>query len=120
LCVPSSARAAAAGPEHAYYSVITPEGCAAILWHDPSLREEAAVALKLTAPDAVALGVVDRVVDEPPGGAHRSPAAAAANLKQALKEELDALAECRPDALLQARYEKYRRMGMPEGLSPAI
>lgn len=106
--------------EHAYYSVITPEGCAAILWHDPALREEAAAALKLTAPDAVALGVVDRVVPEPPGGAHRSPAAAAANLKQALKEELDALAERKQDALLQARYEKYRRMGMPEGLSPAI
>ena len=99
--------------EHAYYAVITPEACAAILWRDPSRREEAARALKLTAQDAVDLGVVDRIVDEPTGGAHRDPAGAAESLKAALLQELESLRVMASDQLMSDRHEKFRHMGMP-------
>jgi acetyl-CoA carboxylase carboxyl transferase subunit alpha len=100
--------------EHAIYSVISPEGCAAILWEDARKAREAAEVLRLTAPDLLKLGVVDRVIPEPPGGAHRNWEAAARHLRTAL---LDALAELdgqAPDQLVQARYAKFRRMGVFE------
>jgi len=103
--------------EHAYYSVITPEACAAILWRDASLREAAAQALKLTAQNAKQMGVIDAIIPEPVGGAHRNPQAAAANLKLALREALAALAGIAPEQLLQQRYAKFRHMGAPEGLA---
>jgi acetyl-CoA carboxylase carboxyl transferase subunit alpha len=102
--------------EHAYYSVITPEACAAILWRDPSRREEAARTLKLTAQDAVGLGVIDRIVDEPNGGAHRDPQATADNLKTALLQELETLQAVPSEQLMADRYDKFRHMGMPAEL----
>ncbi len=101
--------------EHAYYCVITPESCAAILWRDPSRREEAAEALRLTAEDARKLAVIDRIVAEPTGGAHRDHQMAAANLKTALKEELKSLEGLSGDELMEGRYRKFRNMGAPEG-----
>jgi len=101
--------------EHTYYSVIAPESCAAILWRDRKLQEDAAEALKLTPQDALRLGVIDRIIAEPPGGAHNDPDAAAALLKQAITEALDDLATIPSDDLLERRYEKFRRMGAPEG-----
>ena len=79
--------------EHAVYSVISPEGCASILWRTADKAADAAEAMKITAGDLQALGVVDRVVPEPLGGAHRSPAEAIASLKAAILEELDGLAK---------------------------
>ena len=70
--------------EHAIYSVIPPEGCAAILWRDPAKKVEAAKALKLTAPDLLKAGIIDEIVPEPIGGAHTDPVAAAANVDDAL------------------------------------
>ncbi|MFO7948145.1 MAG: acetyl-CoA carboxylase carboxyltransferase subunit alpha [Armatimonadota bacterium] len=101
--------------QHGYYCVITPESCAAILWRDPSRREEAAEALRLTAEDARKLAVIDRIVTEPTGGAHRDHSRAAANLKTALIEELQALNDLSGDELMQKRYRKFRNMGAPEG-----
>lgn len=100
--------------EHSYYSVITPEACAAILWRDPTLREDAAEALKLTAQDAHKLGVIDTIVPEPPGGAHRKPSKAADNLKIALTEALVNLSSVPIDELLETRYQKFRKMGAPD------
>ncbi|QMW22396.1 acetyl-CoA carboxylase carboxyltransferase subunit alpha [Sandaracinobacteroides saxicola] len=77
--------------EHAVYSVISPEGCASILWRDAGKAADAAEAMKMTAPDLLRLGVADRIVDEPPGGAHRAPAAAIRSLGDAIEEELRAL-----------------------------
>jgi acetyl-CoA carboxylase carboxyl transferase subunit alpha len=97
--------------EYAIFTVISPEGCAAILWREGERAEEAAEALKLTAQDIFDLGVIDAIVAEPPGGAHRDPAAAAREVDRALR---DALAEVRGlplDVLAAGRYEKYRRMG---------
>jgi acetyl-CoA carboxylase carboxyl transferase subunit alpha len=97
--------------EYAIFTVISPEGCAAILWREGERAEEAAEALKLTAQDIFDLGVIDGIVPEPPGGAHRDPAAAAREVDRALG---DALAEVRGvplDVLVAGRYEKYRRMG---------
>ncbi len=98
--------------ENSIYSVISPEGCAAILWRDSKRAPEAAAALRLTATDLERLGVVDAVMPEPVGGAHRDPAAAAATLKAALIEQLDALARLKPDELVERRLLKYRRMGV--------
>ncbi len=97
--------------ENAWYSVISPESCAAILWHDAKEAERAAAALRLTARDLLALGVVDRVVPEPGGGAHRNPEAALAELKRALLESLEELAGLDPDALWQDRYRRFRGLG---------
>jgi len=98
--------------ENAYYSVISPEGCAAILWKHRSHAPEAAEALKLTAPDLKELGLVDGIVPEPQGGAHHDAAAAAALLKKSVVESLEALAKEPVAKLLDARYAKFRRMGV--------
>jgi len=97
--------------ENAIYSVISPEGCAAILWRDASLRERAAESLRLTAPDLMGLGVIDEIVPEPPGGAHADPEAAVAALGPVLKRHLEELAHVRPEKLVRRRAEKYLRMG---------
>jgi acetyl-CoA carboxylase carboxyl transferase subunit alpha len=98
--------------ENSIYSVISPEGCAAILWGDRAQAPRAAEALRLTAPDLATLGVIDRILEEPKGGAHRDPAAMAATLREALGEEIDHLAALAPDVLLENRYQKYLRMGV--------
>jgi len=100
--------------ENSVYSVISPEGCAAILWRDRARAADAAVALKLTAADLAGLGVIDGVLPEPVGGAHRDPAAAAATLKAELIERLDALAALDGDELVERRMRKFRDMGVYE------
>jgi acetyl-CoA carboxylase carboxyl transferase subunit alpha len=100
--------------EHAVYSVISPEGCAAILWEDAKRAREAAEALRVTAPDCLKLGVIDGIVPEPPGGAHRSWERAADELKAALRAALDELRDLPGDELVQRRYAKFRRMGVFE------
>jgi acetyl-CoA carboxylase carboxyl transferase subunit alpha len=97
--------------ENAVYSVISPEGCAAILWNDASQKERAAEALRLTAADLLDLGIADVVVPEPPGAAHADPEGAAVALRDALEKELATLADLAPDALVTQRAEKYRRIG---------
>ena len=97
--------------ENAYYSVITPEGCAAILWKDRKFAPQAAEALKLTAADLLRLKVADRVVPEPPGGAHRDHLRAAEILSDAIAEELEVLMKMSPEELKQQRYEKFRAVG---------
>jgi acetyl-CoA carboxylase carboxyl transferase subunit alpha len=101
--------------ENAYYSVITPEGCAAILWHDSSAAPRAAEALKLTSRDLLALGLVDEIVAEPVGGAHRDWDAAAAGLKEAILRQLNDLATLTPAQITEHRYNKFRAMGVLEG-----
>jgi acetyl-CoA carboxylase carboxyl transferase subunit alpha len=98
--------------ENSIYSVISPEGCAAILWRDRARAPDAAEALKLTATDLMRLEIVEGVLPEPLGGAHRDPAAAAATLKAALIEQLDALAALGPDELVEQRLARYRKMGV--------
>jgi acetyl-CoA carboxylase carboxyl transferase subunit alpha len=97
--------------ENAYYSVISPEGCAAILWKHRSHAPEAAEALKLSAQDLRKLGIIDGIVPEPAGGAHHDHQAAAANLKAAILTALDQLEELPVEKLLQQRYEKFRAYG---------
>jgi acetyl-CoA carboxylase carboxyl transferase subunit alpha len=97
--------------EHAVYSVITPEGCAAILWKDQARAEDAASALRLTAVDLKRLGIIDEVLPEPRGGAHMEPGATAATVEDAIRRHLKELRKVKPDALLNRRYKKYRRMG---------
>ena len=98
--------------ENSIYSVISPEGCAAILWGDRAQAPRAAEALRLTARDLVALSVVDRVLEEPKGGAHRDPAAMAATLREALVDELDRLGKLSPEILLENRFQKFLHMGV--------
>jgi acetyl-CoA carboxylase carboxyl transferase subunit alpha len=97
--------------EHAVYSVISPEGCAAILWRDGSRGREAARALRITARDLVELGIVDEIIPEPPGGAHAHPDAAVAAVIAAVHRHLGVLTGRPADALRDARYEKFRRLG---------
>jgi acetyl-CoA carboxylase carboxyl transferase subunit alpha len=97
--------------ENAYYSVISPEACSAILWKDRRHAPEAADALKLTAQDLVKLGVVDEVVPEPEGGAHRDHDLAAANLGTALRQNLQRVLDTPIDELLKKRYQKFRALG---------
>jgi acetyl-CoA carboxylase carboxyl transferase subunit alpha len=97
--------------EYAVYSVISPEGCAAILWGDAGKAPEAAEVMKVTAPDLLRLGVIDAVVPEAVGGAHRDWEASAAHLRAALREQLAALAHLGPEELVRERYEKFRRIG---------
>jgi len=97
--------------ENAYYSVISPEGCAAILWKDRANAPKAAEALKLNAGSLKDLAVVDDVIPEPFGGAHNDPAAAAASLKKALIHHLGELAKLDTEKLLDTRYERYRALG---------
>jgi len=97
--------------EFAVYSVIPPEGCAAILWRDASRKVEAAEALKLTAPDLLARGIIDEIVPEPAGGAHTDPAAAARLLDDVLQRTLADLQSVDNVERLERRYEKFRHMG---------
>ena len=97
--------------ENAYYSVITPEGCASILLRDASKARESAALLKLTPRDLLAFKVIDRIVEEPPGGAHRDPARAAAALKMAIVESLEALDRKPVETLLADRRERFLALG---------
>jgi acetyl-CoA carboxylase carboxyl transferase subunit alpha len=98
--------------EHAIYSVISPEGCAAILWKDQSRAEDAARALKLTAQDLSGFGIVDEIIPEPPGGAHMDPGTMADNVTEAIRRHLKQLRKSKPDALISRRYKKFRAMGV--------
>jgi acetyl-CoA carboxylase carboxyl transferase subunit alpha len=97
--------------EFAIYSVIPPEGCAAILWRDPAKKVEAAEALKLTAPDLLKAAIIDEIVPEPIGGAHVDPAAAAETLDRVLTRVLGEVSALGSEARLSARYDKFRNMG---------
>ena len=97
--------------EHAVYSVISPEGCASILWRTNEKAAEAAEAMKVTAQDLLGLGVIDRIVKEPVGGAHRDPAATAKVLARAIGEELDQLSPLSADQLRAKREERFLRIG---------
>ena len=97
--------------ENAYYSVISPEGCAAILWKDRLKAPEAAEVLKLTAKDLLGLGLIDEEIPEPLGGAHRDPEKAAQNIKKVIKKALKELKSIPEEELLKLRYEKFRKMG---------
>ena len=97
--------------EFAVYSVIPPEGCAAILWRDTKRKVEAAAALKLTAPDLLGFGVIDEIVPEPTGGAHTNHDLAAALLDSALARALASVSAMEPATRLEARYQKFRAMG---------
>ena len=97
--------------EHAVYSVISPEGCASILWRTADKAADAAEAMKITAQDQKALGVIDRIVDEPTGGAHRDPTEAIATLKAAIIDELDHLGRLSRQALLDQRRAKFLAIG---------
>jgi acetyl-CoA carboxylase carboxyl transferase subunit alpha len=97
--------------ENAYYSVISPEGCAAILWKDRKYATEAAQALKLSANDLLDLGIIDQVIPEPMGGAHHDHVGAANNLKSMVNEQLLELDGIPERDLLDQRYDKYRKFG---------
>jgi acetyl-CoA carboxylase carboxyl transferase subunit alpha len=97
--------------EHAVYSVISPEGCASILWRTSEKAADAAQAMKVTAQDLKRLGVIDRIIKEPVGGAHRNPAATARMLRDAIGEELDALAGQSAEALIAAREARFLAIG---------
>ena len=97
--------------EHAIYSVIPPEGCAAILWRDPARKVEAAEALKLTAPDLLKAGIIDELIPEPIGGAHTDPAAAARLVDAALARTLAEVSGLTSESRLETRYNKFRNMG---------
>jgi acetyl-CoA carboxylase carboxyl transferase subunit alpha len=97
--------------ENSYYSVISPEGCAAILWKDRKYATEAATALKLSAADLMGLGIIDEVIPEPMGGAHHDHVAAANNLKKQVIRQLTELEGIDRDALLEQRYQKFRNFG---------
>jgi len=97
--------------EHAVYSVISPEGASSILWRTPEKAADAAEAMKVTAQDLLALGVIDRIVPEPLGGAHRDPAGAAATLCAAIGEELDALSLLGAEQLMRQREERFLKIG---------
>lgn len=98
--------------ENAWYSVISPEGCAAILWRDRAQAEKAAEALKVSANDLLELGMIDRIIPEPPGGAHSDPVLAADLLSAELKIELDRFSSYDPNVLIEKRIEKYSKMGV--------
>jgi acetyl-CoA carboxylase carboxyl transferase subunit alpha len=98
--------------EHAYYSVISPEGCAGILWKSHTFAEQAAAALKMTSKHLLELGVVDDVIEEPLGGAHRDHHQMAARMKMYLVKCLKELVGQKPDVLVEKRYNKFRHMGV--------
>lgn len=104
--------------QNAIYSVISPEGCAAILWKDQTKVKEAADALKLTAKHLLAFGVIDRVIPEPPGGAHRDPVAMAETLGQVLYEEVNYLSHVSANVLRERRLKKFLNMGFYEQETP--
>ena len=106
--------------EHAYYSVISPEGCAAILWKDGERSPEAAEALRLTSKDLIDLGVVDEVIREPLGGAHRAPSVAMNEVRRVLLRHLRELSQIPTDELLLRRRKKYRRIAEIPGRFPRV
>jgi len=97
--------------EHSIYSVIAPEGCAAILWRRPELAAQAAAALRLTPQSALELGLIDGIIPEPKGGAHRDIPLAAQNLKFAIEHAMADLSKCSPIDLRDSRYQRFRKMG---------
>ncbi|HWO25070.1 MAG TPA: acetyl-CoA carboxylase carboxyltransferase subunit alpha [Kofleriaceae bacterium] len=97
--------------EYSIYSVISPEGCASILWRDPAKIGEAAAQLRLTAPDLLSLGICDEIIPEAPGGAHRDPPVTASRLRASIKTHLRELCELSPEELIERRYQKFRKMG---------
>jgi acetyl-CoA carboxylase carboxyl transferase subunit alpha len=97
--------------EHSVYTVASPEACAAILWKDAAKAPQAAEALKITAPDLKALGILDVILPEPIGGAHSAPLAAAATLKQAVLDNLKELSQMTPHQRRELRYQKFRQIG---------
>jgi len=101
--------------ENSVYSVISPEGCASILFRDATKADKAADALKLTAKDLKGMNVIDEIVPEPAGGAHRDYAKAADNLGKALRKNLAELTQLSGDELIQDRYQKFRALGVFSG-----
>ncbi len=97
--------------ENCWYSVISPESCSSILWRSWEYKEQAAEALKLTAPDLLEQGIIDRIIPEPLGGAHKDPEAVANTLKKVLLEELNQLVKIKPEKLISNRIEKFGKMG---------
>jgi acetyl-CoA carboxylase carboxyl transferase subunit alpha len=97
--------------EHAVYSVIPPEGCAAILWRSPERGQDAAKALRLTAQSALEYGIVDEVIPEPVGGAHRQPVAASAGVREAILRHLSALRNLSPENLYEQKHDRFRAIG---------
>ncbi len=97
--------------ENAYYSVCSPEACASILWKDASKANEASNALQFSAPNLLKLGIVDEVIPEPLGGAHKNPTEAATNIKTAVLKHLQSLLQMSPEILLEDRYKRYRNYG---------
>ncbi len=98
--------------ENAYYSVISPEGCAAILWRDRTQAPEAAKVLKITADELLELGIIDEVIKEPLGGAHRNPEQAMKNVKASMIKNLKEVSALDKDEIVKARYEKFRKIGI--------
>lgn len=98
--------------ENSMYSVISPEGCASILWRDQKYKVEAAKALKITPEDLLRFGVIDKIIPEPPGGAHRNPEKAAAMIREAILETYNELVKVPPDELVEKRIEKFGKMGI--------
>jgi acetyl-CoA carboxylase carboxyl transferase subunit alpha len=98
--------------EYAVYSVISPEGCAAILWKDQDKKAEAAEAMKVTAPDLLELGVIDGIIGEPRGGAHRDPEATARSVGDTVAKALGEREKRTPEQLLEGRYRKFRSLGV--------
>ncbi|MCB1066998.1 MAG: acetyl-CoA carboxylase carboxyltransferase subunit alpha [Simkania sp.] len=97
--------------EHAYYSVISPEGCASILWHDAAKNEIAAEALRMHAEDLLEFGVIDKIIEEPQGGAHHNPKVVYENVKKFILKERERLTKIPLDELLESRYQKFRKLG---------
>jgi acetyl-CoA carboxylase carboxyl transferase subunit alpha len=109
--------------EHSYYSVISPEGCAAILWKTAAKTPEAAQALKMTAKDLYAFGIVDEILEEPLGGAHRNPQEMSQTMKQAILKAIDEFASYSGCDLIRHRQEKFRQIGVyqnPSALSDTV
>jgi len=98
--------------ENTWFSVISPESCSSILWHSWNYKEQAAEALKLTPPDLLEQGLIDKIIEEPLGGAHNDPDQAAKNIKKAIIEELKTLKKLNPEKLVDQRIEKYSKMGV--------
>jgi acetyl-CoA carboxylase carboxyl transferase subunit alpha len=98
--------------EYATYSVISPEGCAAILWKDQERKAEAAEAMRITAPDLLQLGIVDEIIPEPPGGAHTDPEAMCRRVGDVIAKALDELSRLNPQELTARRYDKFRALGV--------
>ena len=98
--------------ENAWYCVISPEGCASILWRDRAMAPRSAEALKLTAPDLKKLNVIDEIIPEPLGGAHQEPETAYRNVKKVIQKHLESLGNLKPDEIIKKRADKYRKMGV--------